>query len=82
MFTVDFEILITMLLPPLLRQTIFFAWIRALCAPVVAMYNLFVINRNADLYNIAHDSRVFSMQAVFNDSFDAVYRRIYISDGF
>jgi len=81
MFDVDFEKLITWLLPPLLRQTIVFAWMRALCAPVVSMYNAFMTARTQHLYQLNHDSRVFSMQAVFNDAFDNVERRIYITDG-
>jgi len=82
MFDVDFNKLITWLLPPLLRKPIYYAWMRALCAPVVSLYNTFITQRNADLYRINHDSRVFSMQAVFNDAFDSVSRRIYITDGF
>ena len=82
MFDIDFNKLITWLLPPLLRQPIYFAWVRALCAPAVTLYNTFITQRNADLYRINHDSRVFSMEAVFNDSFDSVSRRIYVTDGF
>jgi hypothetical protein len=81
MFNVDFNTLITWLLPPMLRQTIFYAWMQALCQPIVSMYNQFMTYRTQDLYDVNHDSRVFSMQAVCNDSFDATLRRIYITDG-
>ncbi len=46
------------------------------------MYSEFMVQRAADLYDIGHDSRVFSMEAVFNDAFDMVNRTIYITDGF
>ena len=81
MFDVDFNTLITWLLPPMLRQTIFYAWMQALCVPITNMYTLFMTYRTQDLYEVNHDSRVFSMQAVCNDSFDDTLRRIYITDG-
>jgi hypothetical protein len=80
-FTIDFNTLITWLLPPMLRQTIYYAWMQCLCVPVTNMYTLFMTYRTQDLYEVNHDSRVFSMQAVFNDSFDNTLRRIYIGDG-
>ena len=82
MLNIDFDKLITWLLPSALRQPVFYAWLRALCAPVVSMYNELIVKRAADLYDLAHDSRVFSMEAVFNDKFDNISRRIYITDGF
>ena len=82
MFNIDFNKLITWLLPPLLRQPVFYGWIRALCGGAINMYGLFMTNRTAHLYELNHDSRVFSMEAVFNDAFDPVNRTIYITDGF
>ena len=82
MLNIDFNKLIKWMLPFLRRQTIYFSWMQTLCAGVVSMYNELMVKRTADLYQINHDSRVFSMQAVFNDQFDNVNRRIYITDGF
>lgn len=82
MFNIDFDNLIAILLPAFLRKGKYFAWLKALCFPVVKLYDEFTSKRNADLYNIAHDSRVFSIQAVLNDRFDTEARRIYITDGF
>ena len=81
MFNIDFNKLISWLIPPILRQTIYYAWVQALAAPTVAIYTAFMAERTANLYQLSHDSRVFSMQAVFNDAFDSVSRRIYITDG-
>jgi hypothetical protein len=69
------------MIPAPLRKPVLTAWLHTLCWPVVQLYNEFMIKRSGDLYNLAHDSRVFSMEAVFNDRFDSVERRIYIADG-
>jgi hypothetical protein len=81
MFSIDFNKLITWALPFLRRQSVYFMWMQALCYGVVSLYNELLVNQAANLYNLAHDSRVFSMQAVLNDQFDDADRRIYISDG-
>jgi hypothetical protein len=82
MFNINYEYLLLWLIPYFKRKPKLFSWLRALCSPVVTLYRLFLTARAADLYNLAHDSRVFSIQAVLNDRFDATERRIYITDGF
>jgi hypothetical protein len=82
MFNVDFSKLINWMLPTFRRNPVDFSWVSVLCSPVVQLYNEFMAKRAADLYELAHDSRVFSMQAVFNDRFDNATRRIYVTDGF
>lgn len=82
MFNIDFNKLIIWMLPFLRRQTRYYSWMQALCSGVISMYSEFMVKRAADLYNLAHDSRVFSIQAVLNDQFDNVNRTIYITDGF
>jgi len=82
MFNIDFDSLIAVCLPALLWKPKLFAWLKVLCYPVTKIYDEFMAKRDADLYNLRQDSRVFSMQAVFNDRFDNVSRRIYITDGF
>lgn len=82
MFNIDFSKLIAICLPAFLRKPIFFAWLKTLCVPVIQIYNEFLKKRDADLYTIRHDSRVFSIEAVLNDRFDYDERRIYITDGF
>lgn len=89
MFNIDFDKLITWLLPPLLRQRIFCTWMQSLCAGVPVLYGTpmaktagtFMGQRYLDLYQANHNSQVFSMENVFNDAFDNVSRRIVITDG-
>lgn len=81
-FKVDYDKLIIEEIPNFKRQPLIFSWLRALCTPVVLIYNRLVLRRSADLYNLAHDSRVFSMRAALNDRFDITERRITITDGF
>lgn len=82
MFNIDYNKLILWLIPYFKRKPKMYAWMRALCYPVVLLYNTFLSARAADLYNLAHDSRVFSMRAMLNDRFDSEERRITITDGF
>lgn len=82
MFNIDFDYLLLLLVPSFKRKVKFYAWMRALCSPVVVMYGLALRKRDSDLYNLAHDSRVFSLTAMLNDRFDSNLRRISIDDGF
>lgn len=82
MFNVDLDKLINWLTPALLRKPKMFAWMRSLCAGLYSLYTEFMNKRDQDLYELSHDSRVFSMEAVLNDAFDYADRRIYITDGF
>lgn len=82
MFNINYDRWVMLMLPLRKRKAKLFAWLRALCTPVVIMYNIFLAKRSADLYNLMHDSRVFSLEAMLNDRFDSVERRIYIDDGF
>jgi hypothetical protein len=82
MFNIDFNKLITWLIPAPLRKEIFFAWMQVLCSPVIQLYGEFMAKRSADLYTLDHNGRVFSLEAVLNDAFDSSDRSIYITDGF
>lgn len=82
MFNIDYNKLIVWLLPFRKRRRKRFAWLSALCSPVVILYNAFLVKCAATMYNLDHDSRVFSMRAMLNDRFDNTARRITITDGF
>jgi hypothetical protein len=82
MFKIDYAKLIAWMLPARKRRPVLYAWLGALCAPAVIMYNTFLAKRAIDLYNLQHDSRVFSLRAMLNDRFDNADRRITIADGF
>lgn len=81
MFEVDFDKFITWCIPAPLRKPIRFAWLQVLCGGVKQLYGEFMTKRAADNYQLSHDSRVFSIEAVLNDQFDTAARRIYIDDG-
>jgi hypothetical protein len=82
MFNIDYNKLIQWLIPGFKRKPVMYAWMLALCTPVMIMYGVFLRKREAALYNLAHDSRVFSLRALLNDRFDKDARRITIADGF
>ena len=79
-FDVNFPNLVNQLLPVRLRRAKMLAWLNILTGPVVYLYNLFTNNRNANLYNLAHNGQVVKLNAALNDAFDNTARRIYISD--
>lgn len=82
MFNLDIDKLILWLIPAALRKPVLYAWLKALCLPVIQLYDQFMIRRLASLYRISHNGQVFSMEAMLNDRFDLIARRIYITDGF
>ena len=67
-------------IPVLLRDNVLFSWLKCLCTPVSYLYNLFVANRNNDLYVLSHNGQIAYLQAVLNDTFDPIARRIVIDD--
>lgn len=81
-FKVDYDQLVMEELPDFKRKPVTFAWLRALCVPFVLLYNKLLTYRLNDLYNLDHDSRVYSLRALLNDRFDHNDRRIFITDGF
>jgi hypothetical protein len=82
MFNIEYNKLILWLVPGFKRKPVMYAWMRALCTPVVFMYNTFLNRRSADLYNLGHNSQLYSLRAMLNDRFDSAARRITIDDGF
>jgi hypothetical protein len=81
LFDIDYDALIWQILPVRLRKAIAYSWLKCLAAPVIRLYNLFKVNRNTNLYALAHNSQVAYMEAALNDTFDPTGRGIYIADG-
>jgi hypothetical protein len=79
-YDIDYNKLVPQLMPVTERTGFNTGWLKALVSPVVYLYNQFIVYRKAVLYNLAHNSQVPYMEAVLNDTFDAVDRGIYISD--
>lgn len=80
MFDIDFNSVVVWLLPRKYRTLFNVAYLKALIAPIVTLYNKFLTYRTDTLYKLNHNSQVCYMEAVFNDAFDTSLRRIYISD--
>lgn len=79
-YRIDYSKLIRLLLPVRLRKLATIAFIRALTLPVSSLHASFMAYRNDANYKINHNSQVCYLQAVLNDNFDFVQRRIYITD--
>ena len=80
-FDVSFDDLIQMDTPTQLRDPLLTALMVAYIAPIKYNYELFMANRNGNLYLLNHSSQVCYMEAVLNDVFDMTERRITITDG-
>ena len=80
-YEIDFQELVKMLVPVRLRKTIMLAWLQCLVRPVKELYDSFYANRRNNIYMLHHNSQLVYLQAVLNDTFDFVDRRIYIIDG-
>lgn len=80
-FNVDFNRLIVSLLPVALRKPVLYAFLNSLVAPIVSIYNIFIRQRNSNLYMVGITPQVCKLRKLLNDTFDPEYRRIYISEG-
>lgn len=81
LFDIDYKAFIKQLLPGTMRKMVMWRWLLVLIAPLLYVYNQFKGNRATNLYYLQHTSQVVYMQAVLNDVFDVVARRITIADG-
>ncbi len=79
-YDVNYDRLVWQLLPVRLRKVVTYAWLKVLVAPVKYMQGLFLAFRRGNLYKLQHNGQVCYLEAVLNDSFDPIARRIYISD--
>lgn len=80
-YDIEYDTLTVQLIPTRLRKLVMKAWLQCLVAPVKWLYNKFMLNRTANLYDVAHNGQVCKLEAVLNDAFDNTLRRIYIGDG-
>jgi len=79
-YRVDFERLVWLLLPALLRRPRQVAWLRALTAPVRTLYNQFVAYEAQTRRELSYNSQVLLFELYLNDKFDPGRRRIYIEN--
>lgn len=79
-YRVDFEHLVALLLPALLRRPRQLAWLRWLTTPVRRLYGRFLAYEAAVRRELSYNSQVLLFEAALNDRFDPGVRRIRIAN--
>lgn len=79
-YKIDYNKLSVLLLPIRFRQPIIKAILRAFMLPIIKLKREFDTYKSNTDYILNHNSQVCYLQAVLNDNFDPVERRIYITD--
>lgn len=80
-YDVDFRRMAVLLLPIALRKSITTTFVQVMVSPVSSLLRRFNQNRADWNYRMEHNGQVCYLQAVLNDKFDPLQRRIYIDDG-
>lgn len=83
MYNIDFEKLISDLLPAFLRKNRMLAWLQVLLTPLQNLYNAFLSYRAGTAYSINFTGQVLSLEYLLNDTYfdDGTLKLIYILDG-
>jgi hypothetical protein len=79
-YQIDFRKLVIWHLPTFLRTSVRVIWLTVLVNPLLSLYSRLQDFMEESRYKLAHNSQVVYMNAVLNDQFDAVLRRIYIEN--
>ena len=79
-YTVDWSILLRLLLPTRLRKPRILAFLNAAIEPIRMLYQSFLSFREASLYKVRFNSQIVYLEAVLNDQFDNELRRIRIEN--
>lgn len=66
------------LVPPFLRDELFYGFVAAFIAPLIDVYDLFLQNRDSNLIKLRFNYQTASLEYRLNDRFDPVLRRIKI----
>lgn len=80
MYALDFDKLITWLLPASIRKIRMVTWLGALLTPVKGLHTQFLIFTNTTRYEITITGQVCSLEYHLNRLFDPVDKQIYIED--
>jgi len=80
-FNLDIKKLSVLLLPTFLRSTAHIKWLWALLKPLEDVYYQWTAFRKDNIYRLSHNSQICYLRKVLNDQFDAIQRRIEITDG-
>jgi hypothetical protein len=80
MYKINFYKLVVWLIPEWLRLSNVMIILKAIIWPIVRQYNRFVQFRTETIYRLQHNCQVCFFQKVLNDRFDALERRIRITN--
>lgn len=79
-YKVDWDRLVLQLLPTFLRKAALFGYAKALIAPIASLHYSWSIYRNGNLEKLKYNAQKCYLRGVLNDRYDAVLRRITISN--
>ena len=77
-YNINWRTFIILNLPVLLRQLKFIKLLEVFFKPIMWLHIEFLAFRTQALYKVNHNSQICFLQAVLNDSFDNIQRRIII----
>jgi hypothetical protein len=80
MFQINYQKLVALLSPTFLRRDVIMAFLNALTAPVVSLYNLFEATRTKTLYQLRLNGQVCYLRKALNDAFVDANGQIRIED--
>ena len=80
-YNVNWAKLGKILIPNFLRSELMKVWVLIVTECVDYIHYQFLQNRDANIYNLAHNSQICYLRAALNDRFDPGLRRIEISSG-
>lgn len=80
-FDINYDVLLKLLVPKVIRQPVLIRWLQSLTAPVRHLYDRFTKYRISTAYYLSHNSQVVYLQAVLNDRYDPGLRRVRVTDG-
>ena len=79
-YKVDWNRLVLLLLPSMLRQPVLFAYLKALISPIAKLHNQWKLMREANLRKLSYNGQRCYLRKALNDECDADLRRIYIGE--
>lgn len=77
-FNIDWERFVVWNLPGFLRTIVRVKWLQVLLKPLHTVHQSFIAFSEEQRYKLSHNSQVIYLEAVLNDRFDNVLRRIRI----
>ncbi len=80
-YDIDYAKLIGWLTPQELRKNKLRRFLNIMVAPVVVLYQLFLLYRTAKLYQLKITPQKCYLKLMLNNRYDFTMRRIYIDDG-